>query len=141
MSTTINRLSAGAHPDREPVQRKKILIVDDSPVVRILVKMQLEKFGYLVDVAASGEAAIEAATHQRYAVILMDCQMPGMGGYQAALEIRNIEGTLQHTPIIAFTGDNKEGDRQRCFDAGMNDCLAKPATVPAILAALEQWGA
>jgi CheY-like chemotaxis protein len=110
-------------------------------VVRMVMKRQLEKSGYLVDLAESGEAAVAAVTRKSYAAILMDCQLPGMSGYQAAVEIRNIEGAARHTPIIAFTGSDKSNERQRCLEAGMDDYLVKPATVRAILAALADWGA
>jgi len=141
MSTTITEMhesGVDTFSDHDQPQPKWVLLADDSPVVRMVVKRQLERLGYLVDVVANGKAAVEAAIRRSYTVIFIDCQMPEMDGYQATLEIRNFEGESRHTPIIALTGGDTASERQRCFAARMDDCLVKPTTVAALLASLDQ---
>jgi CheY-like chemotaxis protein len=136
----ITQMRAVTPFDLAPMHNKWVLLADDSPIIRMVVKSNLERAGFLVDVAVSGQEAVEAAIHSSYAIILMDCQMPEMDGYQAALEIRNFEGESRHTPIIALTEGDTANERQKWFEAGMDDYLVKPATLPAILDALDQWG-
>jgi signal transduction histidine kinase/DNA-binding response OmpR family regulator len=103
-----------------------VLVVDDNPVGRELAAKVLERLGYDVDVAADGFEAIEKVGKADYDVILMDCQMPGMTGYEAASEIRKREGQERANKIVAVTAHALGDERERCLAAGMDDYLAKP---------------
>ena len=120
----------------------RILIVEDNPVNQIVALRAVGTLGYAAEVASGGEQALEALRRDRFAAILMDCQMPGMDGYQAAGEIRRREShapSQAHTPIIAMTANAVEGDIERCQAAGMDDYLTKPIRMAALSRALERW--
>jgi CheY-like chemotaxis protein len=91
-----------------------------------------------VDLADDGAQAVELARHHRYAVILMDMQMPNMNGTDATMAIRTFSLNID-TPILAMTANAFEEDRQACLAAGMNDHVAKPAEPEVLFAALEKW--
>ena len=116
----------------------KVLVVDDNEVNQFVAQRMLEQLGFLVDLAANGEQAIEASEKEEYAAILMDSQMPGMSGNQATSAIRSREGDDKHTPIIALTAKVLEHDRKRAFDAGVDDFLSKPVFIEDIAAALQR---
>ena len=110
------------------------LVVEDNPVnQRIAIKM-VTRLGYRVHTAENGLEATRKVRTRRYDVILMDCQMPEMDGYDATRAIRDMETAMAHTPIIAVTANAMSSDRDRCLAAGMDDFLSKPLT----LAALQQ---
>jgi CheY-like chemotaxis protein/HPt (histidine-containing phosphotransfer) domain-containing protein len=89
---------------------------------------------------ASGEEAVDAVSSGQYAAVLMDCQMPGMDGYQAAREIRRLEeGSETHIPIIAVTAHALDGERAHVLEAGMDDYIAKPVTPVLLERTLERW--
>ena len=127
-------------PAVEPAARTRVLVVDDNPVNQRVAVRLLEKAGYGVDVAANGREAVEAVTRQRYHLVLMDCQMPEMDGYEATRAIRSAEcrGTPR-TTVLAMTANAMAGDREKCLDAGMDDYLAKPVTSAALDAMLARW--
>ena len=83
--------------------------------------------GCSVTVAANGLEAVNQLNRSRYDAVLMDCNMPEMDGYQATAEIRRLEDSKSHVPIIAMTANVQEGDRQKCLQSGMDDYLAKTA--------------
>jgi CheY-like chemotaxis protein len=100
----------------------------------------LERLGATVDVAKNGVEALNAATRQRFDLILMDCQMPEMDGFQATGAIRASEAAGgRRTPIIALTANAMQGDRERCVDAGMDDYLPKPVRSDELSLMLEKW--
>lgn len=104
----------------------RVLLVEDNEMNQKITLRMLDKLGYPADLAIDGEQAIIACQHKSYDLILMDLQMPNMGGLEATVALRSEEAT-QLTPIIALTANAQASDRERCLSAGMNDFLAKPA--------------
>ena len=117
---------------------KRILVVDDNEVNLLVAQKQLHRLGYLVDLAACGQAAIDAWSGTQHPVVLLDCEMPEMDGYATTAEIRRRESNLRHTIIIAMTAHALEGARLRCLSAGMDEYVAKPITLQALAAVLER---
>ncbi|MDT8406134.1 MAG: response regulator [Methylococcales bacterium] len=116
----------------------KVLVVEDHPVNQCLIKEMLEHLGCRCDLADDGQQALSHVKRQAYQVILMDCQMPGLDGYQTARAIFDLK--LQPAPvIIALTGDASEENRQRCQAAGMAGFLAKPCHLSVLHTELSHW--
>ncbi len=137
--TLANSLSTtAASPTPKPI-RARVLVAEDSTVNRKVAVRILEKLGCRVDVAVDGVKAIKKLEKRPYDLILMDCQMPEMDGYQATAEIRTRQGAGRDTPIIAMTAHAMQGDRERCLAAGMDDYISKPLRSEAVAAVLEQW--
>jgi signal transduction histidine kinase/DNA-binding response OmpR family regulator len=116
-----------------PEGHGRVLIVEDNAVNQRVTLRVLEKAGYLCQVAANGREAIAACAGARYDAILMDCQMPEMDGFEASREIRRRERTSERIPIIALTAETRESERERCFQAGMDDYLTKPVRARELL--------
>jgi len=117
---------------------QKVLVVDDNEVNQIVAQRMLEQLGFLVDLAANGEQAIDASEKEDYAAILIDSQMPGMSGNAATRAIRSRDGDDRHTPIIALTAKVMEHDQKKAFDAGVDDFLSKPVFIEDIAAAMQR---
>jgi CheY-like chemotaxis protein len=98
----------------------------------------LERLGYRADVAGTGTAALTAMMTTPYDVIMMDCHMPDMDGYQVTASIRSRE-TGRRVPIVALTGRAQAGDRERCLEAGMDDYLTKPLQFNQLADTLRRW--
>ena len=109
--------------DTNPLQGKKILVVDDSADNLLLVSRIISKMGGTVETAADGIAGVEKASHNNYDVVLMDLEMPNMSGHQALQKLRSL-GVNTH--IIALTGHAYDDDRTRCLEAGFDDHVSKP---------------
>lgn len=119
--------------------RFRILLVEDNVVNQKVGVRMLERAGYRCDVAANGREALEAFSRIPYDLILMDCQMPVMDGYEATRQIRNRQKPGSHTPIIAMTAHALRGDKERCLQAGMDDYISKPVTAADLLATLARY--
>ena len=119
---------------------RPVLLVDDNEVNRRVLGHMLEELGVRYDAATHGGEAVAAAEQQRYAAILMDCQMPEMDGFEATRRIRGAEAeSLQHLPIIAVTAGAQERERQQALEAGMDAVLLKPLRIMEVARALVQW--
>ncbi|GAB6063431.1 hypothetical protein JCM30394_21610 [Deferrisoma palaeochoriense] len=147
--TELRRLlsGAGAGPGEEHVRAgaaaapathfdARVLLAEDNPTNQVVARGLLEEMGCRVDVVPDGRAAVEAWAKGGYDLILMDCQMPGMSGYDATREIRRRGGTV---PIVALTAHAMAGDREACLAAGMDDYLAKPFRRAQLAELLGRW--
>jgi light-regulated signal transduction histidine kinase (bacteriophytochrome)/ActR/RegA family two-component response regulator len=122
-----------------PGAGRRILVTEDDVTNQVVIEAMLRMQGFEVQVADSGLRALDRMLAGPYDLILMDCQMPGMDGYQTTARIRVLEGTERHTPIIALTANALPEDRNRCLDAGMDDYLAKPIQMQKLWEALQKW--
>jgi signal transduction histidine kinase len=104
----------------------RVLVVEDQAVNRTLVVRLLEKLGCRIDTAENGREAVAAIAKREYDLVLMDCEMPEMDGFEATAEVRRLEPAGRHLPIVALTAKALMGDRERCLAAGMDDYLSKP---------------
>jgi CheY-like chemotaxis protein len=118
---------------------RHILVAEDNLVNQKVACRILEKLGYRVDVAGDGAAALLAWQSGRYDLILMDCQMPVMDGYETTRKIREGDGTGAHIPIVALTAHAIKGADNECFAAGMDDYLSKPIDREQLRSTLERW--
>ncbi len=119
----------------------RILLVEDTALNRQLVCLQLGARGYRIDTAENGALGLQALAEQQYDLVLMDCMMPVMDGYQAcqALRAREAASGAPRLPVIALTAGVTEDDRQRCMAAGMDDYLSKPFTAAQLREMVDRW--
>ncbi|MBI4532561.1 MAG: PAS domain S-box protein [Candidatus Melainabacteria bacterium] len=117
-----------------------VLVAEDNPVLQELALLQLRKLGVAAHAVTNGKDVLEAVSHTQYSLVLMDCQMPEMDGFEATLAIRKNETiTGQHIPIAAMTAAAMKGDREHCITAGMDDYLSKPVTLEQLETLLQRW--
>jgi signal transduction histidine kinase/DNA-binding response OmpR family regulator len=119
--------------------RVRILLAEDNTVNQRVASKMLEQLGCLVDVAVDGAQAVKVLETGTYDLVLMDCQMPEMDGFDATRAIRLREGEGRRTPILAMTANALAGDRERCLDAGMDGYLSKPVRADELAAAISEW--
>ncbi|MEH6491199.1 ATP-binding protein [Halopseudomonas sp.] len=117
---------------------QRLLLVEDNAVNQMVAKGMLSRLGYEVDLAEHGEIALNLLEENNYALVLMDCNMPVLDGYETSRRMR-ADPRWQHLPIIALTANALHEDRQRCQDAGMSDYLAKPFKREDLQAMLQRW--
>jgi CheY-like chemotaxis protein len=135
-------------PSSKPAAPARVLLVEDNRINQEVGKAMLRKLGCEVDVSEDGRAGLDAAFAKHYDVVMMDCQMPNMDGYEATAAIRSREAQLEaaggasaarRVPIIALTANAMKGDRERCLEAGMDDYLAKPFSKEQLETVLNRW--
>jgi CheY-like chemotaxis protein len=122
-----------------PLAPAHILVVDDVAVNRLIVRAMLEPLGYTFEEAASGHEAVQAAMQRRFDLILMDLQMPGMGGLEAARTIRSTSDINRDAPIVALSANVMAEQIADCYAAGMNDHLAKPIIPASLVSTIAKW--
>ena len=117
-----------------------LLLVEDNPVNQRVAVHMLNKLGYDVEVVENGAKGVSAVANGEYGLVLMDCQMPVMDGFEATATIRRAEGRSgRRLPIIAMTANATQGDRERCLAAGMDDYMVKPVEPARLSALLKTW--
>lgn len=117
---------------------RNVLLVEDNPVNQTVIEAMLRSLGFTVNVATDGAQAVRSAEGNDYEVILMDCRLPIIDGYEATRQIRRLPGRGD-VPIIALTANALQGDRETCLSAGMNDYLAKPFKRNDLQQILQRW--
>jgi len=137
--TSSKNLASAEDAAVEPQWRGRVLLAEDNSVNRKLASRMLEKMGIEVDQVENGALAVEAVRDGDYALVLMDCQMPELDGYEATRRIRMLGAPHDLTPIIALTAHAMVGDREKCEQAGMNDYMTKPLRRKAFQAMLRKW--
>ena len=118
----------------------RILLVEDNILNQKVVSFNLRKFNYEVVAVTNGIDALQHFSEEKYDLILMDLMLPGMNGYEITREIRKREKQERiekEIPIIAITANTLDNDREKCFDAGMNEYLSKPFTVEELIHKVE----
>jgi PAS domain S-box-containing protein len=117
-----------------------ILLAEDNLTNQDVIRRQLNLIGYTCEIAGNGVEALKAYETGRYALLLTDCHMPEMDGYELTGKIRATEqGSGRRLPIVAVTANALQGEAERCIAAGMDDYVSKPIAMPALIAALKKW--
>jgi CheY-like chemotaxis protein len=127
-----------APTENAPRKQARILLAEDNIVNQRVALKQLSRMGYEADVVSTGVQVLEAVARTRYDVILMDCHMPEMDGYEATARIRELPKSFGKVRIIAMTANAMQGDREKCIEAGMDDYISKPVKLEDLRAALER---
>ncbi len=117
----------------------RILLAEDHLINQRVMLRMLARLGYSADAVANGAEAVAALNKSPYDIVLMDCQMPELDGYQATRQIRSNGGRFKTTPIIAVTANALEGDREKCLTSGMSDYISKPVLPQTLATTLEKW--
>jgi len=117
----------------------RVLLAEDNPVNQLLIRRQLESLGCTVEIVRNGEGAIQAVKQGEYDLVFMDCQMPGLDGYEATQAIRKYEAGGDRIPIVALTAHAMRGDKERCLESGMDDYLAKPVRIEVLASTIRGW--
>jgi signal transduction histidine kinase/CheY-like chemotaxis protein len=128
-----------ARQTETPQLELRVLVAEDNYVNQQVAREILQGFGCTVAVAANGEEAAQMQRDSQFDLVLMDCQMPHMDGYQSTALIRRDEGSRRHTPIIAMTAHAMKGDREKCIAAGMDDYISKPVSPDGLYEVLSRW--
>ena len=126
---------------KRPQFHARVLVVEDNITNQMVAKGMLERLGIDVELASNGAEAVTTLRQFPFDLVLMDCQMPIMDGYEAARTIRNPDAPMANSdvPIVALTANAMSDDRQRCIDVGMNDYISKPVAPNSLLKQLQRW--
>jgi CheY-like chemotaxis protein/HPt (histidine-containing phosphotransfer) domain-containing protein len=117
-----------------------ILVAEDNPTNQLVMHKLMGRLGYAIDMAGNGFEALEKLRQRSYGLLIADCHMPEMDGYELTTRIRAEESkTGGHLPIVALTGDALAGAAQYCFDVGMDDYLSKPVAIDLLDATVQRW--
>ncbi len=116
-----------------------VLVAEDNPSSQIVAVSMLQLIGCRVDVVSSGRDAVKMVCQHQYDLVLMDCNMPDMNGFEATKEIRRLEGRKKHTKIVALTANAIKGFREKCLAAGMDDYLSKPIRTSTLEEVVTRW--
>lgn len=118
-----------------------VLVADDEPLLRKMMRLFFQQYGHLATVVASGQEAIVAWQEDDFDVILMDVQMPGMNGLETVRQIRTLEQQrgCRRVPILALTAHARSEDLENCLKAGMDDCISKPITIDNLFAQIGKY--
>ncbi|HXN86609.1 MAG TPA: response regulator [Candidatus Binataceae bacterium] len=117
----------------------RVLVVEDDETNRMLIEEQLLFLRHRVELCANAHEGLDALSRAHYDLVLMDCGMPEMDGYEATAELRRREGVANHTTVVALTAHAAQGDRERCLKAGMDDYLSKPVTLESLTRVIDHW--
>jgi len=129
-----------AAPSSQPTSTLSVLLVEDYDDNRELMLMILENLGYQADAVTNGQEFLDRTAEQAYDIVLLDCQMPVLDGYEAVRRLRQREGQQRHTTVIGMTAHAMPEDREKCLAAGMDDYLSKPVAEDALVEMLQRWG-
>lgn len=135
----VNPLFTVEEENKNRLISANVLVAEDNSANQQVAIGMLERLGCSVTVAANGLEAVNQLGRSRYDAVLMDCNMPEMDGYQATEQIRLLEDSNSHIPIIAMTANVQEGDREKCLQTGMDDYLSKPLKLDKLRQKLEHW--
>jgi CheY-like chemotaxis protein len=120
--------------------QNRVLLAEDNIFNQKVAVAMLKKFGLSADVASNGEQVLDQLSQTNYGLILMDCDMPKMDGYEATLKIREQEkNNGQHIPIVAMTAHESQEAREKCAQVGMDHYISKPFKVQELQTVLSQW--
>jgi len=130
---------AAAAPERRRNFAGRVLLAEDNVINQKVAVRILQKLGCTVEVAANGREALDAVQARPFDIVLMDCQMPEMDGFEATEKIRALHVAAARLPIVAMTANAMKGDRERCLEAGMDDYVSKPFALADVERALDRW--
>jgi CheY-like chemotaxis protein len=140
------RHEPAARPDAVPAQAlfcgARVLVAEDNPINQKVALAMLKRLGCQSDLAPNGRIAVQRCREREYDLVLMDCQMPEIDGFEATRAIRQeaaARGETRRVPIVALTANALSGDREACLAAGMDDYLSKPVNPGALSGALARW--
>jgi signal transduction histidine kinase/CheY-like chemotaxis protein/HPt (histidine-containing phosphotransfer) domain-containing protein len=137
--TKINKRQPNPPSMRPLLEERLVLVVEDNPINQEVMGEMLRELGYRSDVAENGERALEMLERRAYPLVLMDCQMPVLDGYQTTIKIRQREAPEQRVPIIAVTAHALAKERDKVLGVGMNDYISKPVSQKALSEVLNRW--
>ncbi|MBV5339589.1 MAG: response regulator [Deltaproteobacteria bacterium] len=130
---------SGGGPSLETFRQMRVLVAEDNISSQIVAATMLQFIGCKVDVVSSGRDAVAMVSQNDYNIVLMDCNMPDMNGFEATSEIRRLEGNKKHTIIVALTANAIKGFREKCLASGMDDYLSKPVRSSKIQEMVTRW--